>query len=241
MQTFPLRTPTFPSVDAADPDGLLMLGGELNPIWILEAYRQGIFPWPLSLEGVDLLAWFSPDPRAVFDLDALHVPRRLARRMRNGGYRVTTNQAFEQVMVGCAAPRDDEPGTWITPELMRAYQELHAQGHAHSVEVWHQGELVGGLYGVSIGGFFSGESMYHRHRDASKMALVYLVRHLARQGFTLFDIQQSSLHCSLMGATEITRKEYLQRLEHALAQHVEFGDLGHTVGQPVGREELVTP
>ena len=240
MQTRPATYPTFPSVDLADPDGLLMLGGELNPIWILEAYRQGIFPWPLSYEGVDLLAWFSPDPRAILELDELHVSRRLGRRIRNGGYQVTMNQAFDQVIAGCAAPRQDEPGTWITPELMAAYQQLHELGHAHSVEVWHEGTLVGGLYGVAVGGFFSGESMYHHHRDASKMAIVYLVRHLFERGFTLLDIQQSSLHCSMMGAKEISRDQYLERLRKAVVSEVSFGSFADTACVPVTGREVVT-
>lgn len=236
MQTRPLKYPTFPALELADEDGLLMLGGELSPVWILEAYRQGIFPWPLALDGVDLLAWFSPDPRAVFELDQLHIPRRLKRRLRNGGYKVTTNQAFDQVMASCAAPREDEPGTWITPELATAYHQLHALGYAHSVEVWHCEELVGGLYGVSIGGFFSGESMFHRHRDASKIAICHLIRHLDQQGFTLFDIQQSSLHCSMMGAIEIGRDDYLQRLRKATVADVSFGDMNSETGPTFFRE-----
>jgi leucyl/phenylalanyl-tRNA--protein transferase len=239
MQTRPLKYPTFPAVETADADGLLMLGGELSPVWILEAYRQGIFPWPLSLEGVDLLAWFSPDPRAIFELDQLHISRRLRRRLRNGGYKVTTNRAFDRVMASCAAPREDEAGTWITPDLAIAYRRLHELGYAQSVEVWHREELVGGLYGVSIGGFFSGESMYHRHRDASKIAICHLVRHLDEQGFTLFDIQQSSLHCSMMGAIEIGRDEYLQRLRTATGQDVSFGEMNHSeIGTFFSEESL---
>jgi len=225
MQTRPLKYPSFPAVEMADADGLLMLGGELSPVWILEAYRQGIFPWPLALDGVDLLAWFSPDPRAIFELDQLHIPRRLKRRLRNGGYEVTTNRSFDRVIANCAAPREGEPGTWITPELATAYHQLHELGYAHSVEVWHREELVGGLYGVSIGGFFSGESMFHRHRDTSKIAICHLIRHLDQQGFTLFDIQQSSLHCSMMGAIEIGREDYLQRLRMATVQDVSFGEM----------------
>jgi len=240
MQTRPLKYPAFPAVETADADGLLMLGGELSPVWILEAYRQGIFPWPLSLEGVDLLAWFSPDPRAIFELDQLHISRRLRRRLRNGGYKVTTNRAFDRVMASCAAPREDEAGTWITPDLATAYRRLHALGYAHSVEVWHREELVGGLYGVSIGGFFSGESMYHRHRDASKIAICHLVRHLDEQGFTLFDIQQSSLHCSMMGAIEIGRDEYLQRLRTATGQDVSFGEINHSESGTFFGEESLT-
>ncbi|MFP6604179.1 MAG: leucyl/phenylalanyl-tRNA--protein transferase [Pirellulaceae bacterium] len=240
MQTRPLKYPTFPAVETADADGLLMLGGELSPVWILEAYRQGIFPWPLSLEGVDLLAWFSPHPRAIFELDQLHISRRLRRRLRNGGYKVTTNRAFDRVMASCAAPREDEAGTWITPELATAYRRLHELGYAHSVEVWHREELVGGLYGVSIGGFFSGESMYHRHRDASKIAICHLVRHLDEQGFTLFDIQQSSLHCSMMGAIELGRDEYLQRLRTATGQDVSFGEMNHSESGTFFREESLT-
>ena len=236
MQTRPFKYPTFPAVEMADADGLLMLGGELSPVWILEAYRQGIFPWPLALDGVDLLAWFSPDPRAIFELDQLHIPRRLKRRLRNGGYQVTTDRAFSEVIACCAAPREDEPGTWITPELAAAYQQLHELGYAHSVEVWHGEELVGGLYGVAIGGFFSGESMFHRHSDVSKMAICHLVHNLGQQGFKLFDIQQSSLHCSMMGAIEIERDDYLQRLREATAADVAFGEMNSQAGEMFFRE-----
>jgi leucyl/phenylalanyl-tRNA--protein transferase len=200
-----------------------MLGGRLTPERVLEAYRRGIFPWPIVESGYELLAWFSPDPRAVIELDQLHVSRRLARRLRSGRFRVTCDQAFEAVVAGCAAPRARDTGTWITPDMVRVYGELHRRGHAHSVEVWHEVNLVGGLYGVSLGGFFAGESMFHRERDASKVALVALVAHLQARGFCLFDVQQATAHAVRMGACEIRRAQFLWRLGEATSLPVTFG------------------
>lgn len=213
----------FPPVWEADPDGLLALGGRLTPQRVLQAYRRGIFPWPVGYAGRQILAWFSPDPRAVLELDALYVSRRLARRIRSGCFQLTCDQAFPDVIAACALPRGDDAGTWITPEMKRVYGELHRQGHVHSVEVWQAGTLVGGVYGVSLGGFFAGESMFHRARDASKVALVALSTHLAARGFSLFDIQQATSHALSMGACEISRREFLTRLAQALEQPVTFG------------------
>ena len=215
--------PRFPPANAARSDGLVLLGGRLNSEWILTAYRQGIFPWPVVDEDLELLAWFSPDPRAVIEFDRLHVSRRLQRRIRSGIYRVTSDQAFPAVIAGCAAPRKKETGTWITPGLARAYQQLHEQGYVHSVEVWHGEQLVGGVYGLGIGGYFSGESMFHRMTDASKVALVYLVRHLQARGYQLLDIQQSTSHARSLGASELPRPLFLRRLQHALALDITFG------------------
>jgi leucyl/phenylalanyl-tRNA--protein transferase len=201
-----------------------MIGGKLNEHWVLNAYRQGIFPWPLIDGNTQILAWFSPDPRAIVELDALYVSRRLARRIRSGIFRTTCDENFDAVIRGCAAPRRAESLTWITPQMVSVYRRLHRLGHAHSVEVWNESRLVGGIYGIAIGGFFAGESMFHRQRDASKVALVALVAHLRARGFELFDIQQTTSHAVSMGATELSRDQFLARLRHAIKQPVTFGD-----------------
>ncbi len=201
-----------------------MLGGKLSPDWLLEAYRRGIFPWPIVDGELEILAWFSPDPRAIIALEGLHVSRRLRRRIRSGRFQVTYDRDFLGVVAGCAEPRGPRGQTWITPAMASAYHRLHELGYAHSVEVWHHERLVGGVYGVSLGGFFSGESMFHRMNDASKVALVFLVERLRICGYNLFDIQQSTPHSQRMGAIEIPRKEYLRRLERALKQRVSFND-----------------
>ena len=207
----------FPPVSTATEDGLLMLGGGLSPPWLIEAYQRGIFPWPLLTEYGPMLAWFSPDPRAILELDDFHVSHRLARRIRSHRYRVTWNTCFAEVVAGCAEPRGGEAGTWITPQLAEAYQRLHTLGIAQSVEVWREDQLVGGLYGVVLGGFFSGESMFHRDRDASKIALAALVDRLRMGGCDLFDIQQWTPHLASLGACEISRDEYLRRLQRAIS------------------------
>jgi leucyl/phenylalanyl-tRNA--protein transferase len=218
----------FPPVQKASDDGLLMLGGELSAEWLLEAYRRGIFPWPIALappwHEPRQLAWWSPDPRAVMELNEFHCSRRLAQRIRSKTLRATCDQAFRQVMLGCAGPLKNDYGTWITPPLIEAYCELHRQGHAHSVEVWRGERLVGGVYGVSLGGMFAGESMFHRESDASKVALFHLVQHLAARGYVLFDIQQWTPHAGRLGAREIPRRQFLHRLEYALTLPVTFGD-----------------
>jgi leucyl/phenylalanyl-tRNA--protein transferase len=213
----------FPPVSWASDDGLLAVGGRLTPERVLEAYRRGIFPWPIVEHHYEILAWFSPDPRAVLELDRLYVSRRLARRVRSQWFRVTCDQAFTEVVAGCAAPRSADTGTWITPMVALVYGRLHTMGHAHSIEVWRDETLVGGLYGISLGGFFAGESMFHRQRDASKVALVFLVAHLRAQGFRLFDIQQATPHAVSMGATEISRPRFLARLREAADLSVDFG------------------
>jgi leucyl/phenylalanyl-tRNA--protein transferase len=210
------RKPLF-DPESADEEGLVAVGGDLRPELLLEAYRSGVFPW--YSEETPVL-WWSPDPRAIFELDGLHVPRRLARTLRSGRFSVTFDRDFDGVVRGCA----DRPGqgTWITPEMIRAYTELHRLGWAHSVEAWHAGELAGGLYGVAVGGLFAGESMFTRVRDASKVALVRLAEHLRRRGFELFDIQFCTEHTSRLGAVEIPRAEYLARLRRALARPARF-------------------
>lgn len=217
-----LRLPYFPPVWQAQEDGLLMVGGCLSTDWLLAAYRRGIFPWPVTDGKREVLAWFSPDPRAILELDALHVSRRLGRRMRSEQFQVTFDSEFDDVVRGCAAPRQSDGVTWITPQLAEAFGQLYRRGYAHSVEVWQSGNLVGGLYGLALGGFFAGESMFYRVRDASKVALVHLVRHLRQRGFTLLDVQQASPHLTRMGAKEIPRSQFLVRLQSALAERVNF-------------------
>jgi leucyl/phenylalanyl-tRNA--protein transferase len=190
--------------------GLVACGGDLRPARLLTAYRRGIFPW---YSAGDPILWWSPDPRAIFELDGLHISRRLQRTLRQDRFRVTVNEAFGEVIRGCA---DREEGTWIVPEMMTAYEELHRLGHCHSVEVWQGDILAGGIYGVALGGFFAGESMFTRVRDGSKVALVHLVERLKRNGFQLFDTQCLTEHTARLGAIEISREEYLRRLRRAL-------------------------
>ena len=194
----------FPPVEFAlrDPNGLLAAGADLSPMRLLEAYRQGIFPW---YSGDDPVLWWSPDPRMVLFLDQLRVSRSLRRVVRSGRYSVTLDEAFRGVMLGCAAPRPGQDGTWITPEILAAYTALFDLGYAHSVEAWNGGELVGGLYGVAIGRMFFGESMFARQTDASKVAFVHLVRQLRRWGFEMIDCQMSTPHLASLGAREEPR------------------------------------
>lgn len=218
------RHPVFPPVSRADEDGLLKIGGRLSVEWLLAAYRRGIFPWPIVDGELEALAWFSPDPRSVLELDGLHVSRRLLRRLRSREFEVSCDCAFERVISWCARSRRNDPGTWITPSLKRAFCRLHELGHAHSVETWHEGELVGGIYGVALGGYFSGESMFYRRTDASKVALVRLVEHLRARGYTLLDVQQTTAHLQSLGSRELPREVFLERLRAAIRLPVTFGD-----------------
>jgi leucyl/phenylalanyl-tRNA---protein transferase len=208
----------FPDPRRADADGLVAAGGDLEPSTLIAAYRRGIFPWPA--EGLDRLCW-SPDPRAVIPLDALHVSRRLGQTLRQRRFRVTVDADFAAVIAGCANRGEDE--TWITPALRAAYERLHALGWAHSVEVWTlDGELAGGLYGVSIGGLFSAESMFHRVTDASKIALVALMQQCRASGVALLDVQLPSDHLVSMGAVTVPRADYLRRLAGVIDLAVNF-------------------
>jgi leucyl/phenylalanyl-tRNA--protein transferase len=206
-----MRDGFFLNPELADADGLVGVGGDLGPRRLLEAYRRGIFPW---YDAQTPILWWSPDPRAIFDLDGLHVSRRLARTVRSGKFAVTVDRDFAGVIRGCADR--PAPGVWITPEMIEAYERLHRLGHAHSVEVWHEGELAGGLYGVAVGGLFAGESMFTRVRDASKVALVHVMGRLRERGYRLFDVQFLNDHTESLGAVEIPRREYLARLRRAL-------------------------
>lgn len=205
----------FPPVEESTPDGLLAVGGDLRPERLLEAYCHGIFPW---YEEDQPILWWSPDPRAVLFPDKLHVPRSLDKTIRRGHFTVTLDTCFRNVMMECAGPRPQYPegGTWITPEMIEAYTRLHELGHAHSIETWQEGTLVGGLYGVAIGGAFFGESMFSRATDASKVALVSLIRQLQTWGFQIFDCQQASPHVMRLGAEEIPRRAFIEHLTAAL-------------------------
>lgn len=207
----------FPNPTLADPDGLLAVGGNLEPETLLSAYQQGIFPW---FDEDTPILWWSPDPRAILEFDNLYVSKRLARTIRTNKFQVTFNQDFDAVVKGCTYR--PEEGTWITPEVANAYGEFHRRGHAHSVEVWQQGVLVGGLYGVAIGGLFAGESMFSTVSDASKIALVALVSRLKEKGYQLFDLQIINEHTSTMGATEIPRDNYLARVKIAIQLKITF-------------------
>lgn len=203
----------FPAVDTAftDPDGLLAAGGDLNPKRLLRAYRCGIFPW--YEEGQPIL-WWSPNPRAVLYPQHFKITRSLRKSLRNRPYRVTFDRAFPEVVLGCAAPRRDSTGTWITKEMLDAYCQLHAQGHAHSVEVWHRqdGRLIGGLYGVALGRIFFGESMFSWATDASKIGLAYLAHHLQTWDYPLIDCQLPSPHVDSLGAELIPRPQFMRTL-----------------------------
>jgi leucyl/phenylalanyl-tRNA---protein transferase len=207
----------LPPVDGAlrRPNGLLAAGGGLSVRRLVDAYSRGCFPW--FSEGEPVL-WWSPDPRMVLVPAELHVPKSLARRMRRGDVTVTADFAFADVIAACAEPRDDQAGTWITDEMVAAYLALHTAGHAHSIEAWQDGLLVGGLYGVALGRAFFGESMFTRVPDASKIALVTLVAQLQRWEFGMIDCQMKTQHLARFGAREIPRAAFLRQLDVLVAQ-----------------------
>ena len=198
----------FPPVERAlkDPNGLLCAGAGLSVPRLLEAYRRGIFPW---FSGGEPILWWSPDPRMVLYCDELKVSRSLAKNVRNKGYALRVDSAFERVLAGCSQRSE---GTWLGEAMKRAYLELHRAGHAHSFETWRGDELVGGLYGVALGRMFYGESMFSRATDASKVALVYLVEYLKMKSFPLVDCQMSTPLLASMGAREIPRRAFLRAL-----------------------------
>ncbi len=189
----------------------------LDPALLIRAYREGIFP--MAVEGGEI-AWFSPDPRGVIPLEGFHLPARLARVVRSGRFETVTDRDFEGVMRACAL-RPGE-GTWISEEIVQSYVTLHRLGLAHSVEVWRENQLVGGLYGVHLGAAFFGESMFHRETDASKVALAALVDRLTRRGFQLLDVQWLTPHLAQFGAIEISRRQYLAKLRQALEVECAF-------------------
>ena len=207
----------FPDPRLADREGLVAIGGDLSLPRLLLAYRSGIFPWT-----VDPVTWWSPNPRAIFELDRLHVSHSLAKTIRKGLFRITRDEAFEEVMQACAAPARGRRSTWISPEFIEAYTELHRQGHAHSLECWDGARLAGGIYGVAIGGLFAGESMFHRVSNASKVGLFHLVEHLRQRGFELFDIQMLTPVTTQLGGVTLPREQYLRRLAKAVQAECSF-------------------
>ena len=210
----------FPPVSEAldEPCGLLAAGADLSVERLLEAYSSGIFPW--FSEGEPIL-WWSPDPRTVFLLDQYRPSRSLSRFLRNTDLQVTLNTDFEQVIQRCSDPRKDHVGTWITDEIKQAYLKLHYLGYAHSVEVWQEHTLVGGIYGVAIGKLFCGESMFSGVSNASKVALSYLITHLRKEAFPIIDCQVENQHLLSLGATNIDREEYLKIVNKAISQRVD--------------------
>ena len=207
----------FPHPGTADEDGFVAVGGDLKPGTLLLAYGNGIFPWTTHP-----LTWWSPDPRTIIPLGGLHVSRSLRKVLRTGGFSTSFDRSFRTVMQGCATPRRGRKETWISPAFISAYTRLHALGFAHSVEVWHGESLAGGLYGVSIGGFFAGESMFSEVENASKVALVAMEEKLRAAGFELFDVQFLTPHLRSMGAVEIPRAEYLLKLREAVKLRTDF-------------------
>jgi leucyl/phenylalanyl-tRNA--protein transferase len=227
MRSAPFHAPFFPPIETAltEPNGLLAMGGDLSPGRLLEAYRHGIFPW---FNPGEPILWWSPDPRMVLQPAAVRVTRSLARRLRNGGFELRVDSAFVEVMRACAAPRRVGPeggavGTWISPAMIAAYRRLFEAGYAHSVESWHDGRLVGGLYGVAIGRMFYGESMFSRQADASKVALVRLCRQLARWEFGLIDCQMETAHLASLGAHPMPRAAFAEQLAELVNLPHRFG------------------
>jgi leucyl/phenylalanyl-tRNA--protein transferase len=211
----------FPPPEYADPSGLLAVGGDLSSERLLEAYRLGIFPWYSEDQPI---LWWSPDPRLILELEELRISRSLRKIIRKGVFKVTFDGAFEEVIQACASvPRQGQQGTWITREMQEAYIDLHRLGYAHSVESWREGKLAGGLYGVSLGKAFFGESMFHQAADASKVALATLVNTLKSWDFDFIDAQMTTEHMLRLGAKKIPRRYFLKRLNRALRHRTKKG------------------
>jgi leucyl/phenylalanyl-tRNA---protein transferase len=211
----------FPPPDYADPSGLIAIGGDLSSDRLLEAYRVGIFPWYSDDQPI---LWWSPDPRLVLELDHFKIARSLRKTLKKGIFKVTFDRVFEEVIAACATvDRDGQQGTWITQEMQDAYIKLHGLGFAHSVETWFDNQLVGGLYGVSLGKAFFGESMFHLKSDASKVALATLVERLKAWGFRFIDAQMTTEHLVSLGAQELSRRIFLKQLQSALRHPTKRG------------------
>ncbi len=209
----------FPDVKRATPEGLVAVGGNLSPKRLLSAYRQGIFPWYSENQPI---FWWSLDPRGIIPLDDFHVGATLIKVLKRKIFEIKINTAFEDVMRACAVRSDGSESGWITEEMISAYTELHRLGNAHSIESWRNGKLVGGVYGIAIGGLFAAESMFYLESNASKIALTALVERMKETGFTLFDCQMVTNVTKRMGAIEISREEYLKQLNKALLQNCIF-------------------
>ena len=215
MITLLHRDTPFPPVELAlsKPNGLLAAGGDLQAARLLDAYRHGIFPW---FSDGDPVLWWSPDPRMVLFPDEFKISHSLRKTLQKGNYEIRTDTAFEQVMRACASPREGQDGTWIQEEIVEAYVRLHHMGLAHSIETWMGGELVGGLYGVSLGRMFYGESMFSRKTDSSKIALAHLVLQFKRWGIGMIDCQMNTAHLATLGAREIPRKQFILQLQELI-------------------------
>lgn len=227
----------FPPAASAlrEPDGLLAAGGDLGPARLLNAYRQGIFPW--FSEGEQPILWWSPDPRLVFDTATFRLPSRLRRSLRRSDWRLRADTAFDAVMAACAsAPRPGQDGTWIGPAMRRAYGELHRLGHAHSVEAWSGGRLAGGIYGIAIGRMFYGESMFSAESGGSKVALAGLARALAGWGYPLLDAQVENPHLLSLGARRMPRAAFLERATALAALPGAPGPWTAAFGEPAARD-----
>lgn len=209
-----------PSLALEEPNGLLAIGGDLSPQRLLNAYNKGIFPWFNEQEPI---LWWSPDPRAIMIPGELHISKSLKKFLKKSQWKITVNKAFSLVIESCAAPRLKQNATWITNEIQRAYQQLHLLGHAHSVEVWNKGELVGGLYGITVGKVFCGESMFHTQTNASKMAMCYLQELLLEFDYALIDTQMMNPHLESLGAKAITRNVFLELLDNYKSQKAKDG------------------
>lgn len=211
----------FPPPDYADPSGLIAVGGDLSSERLLEAYRVGIFPWYSDEQPI---LWWSPDPRFILEPDEFKISRSLQKTLQRKIFQVTFDRVFEDVIAACSTvPREGQRGTWITREMRDAYIELHGLGYAHSVETWFAGNLVGGLYGLSLGKVFFGESMFHKKTDASKVALATLVEKLKSWGFHFIDSQMTTEHMMSLGAKEMPRRIFLKRLQSALRHSTKRG------------------
>ncbi len=202
----------FPPVDKAlaDPEGLLAIGGDLSPQRLVSAYRNGIFPW-FSEEDIDIL-WWSPDPRAIYPLDQIKLHRSMKKIIRNCNWQLTVNRDFANVIQQCSQLTPKRPSTWITQDMLQAYIDLHQLGYAHSVEVWQQDQLIGGLYGVAVGSCFCGESMFSTQANASKVAFYFLATHLKKHGYQVLDCQLPNPHLNHLGAVTISRADYIKLL-----------------------------
>lgn len=227
----------LPDPRSADEDGVVGVGADLTPPTLVDAYRRGIFPWPHP--GLPL-PWFSPDPRGVIVPDRLVVSRSLRRTLRRCGWRVTVDRAFAEVVTGCGRERGDH-GTWITPSMARAYRRLHELGWAHSIEVWDGELLVGGLYGVQVGGVFTGESMFHRVADASKVALVALAARFGAAGGAVIDVQVTTDHLASLGAVDLERDRFLEVLHGVRDDDVRLAVADRPVAELVASRASSSP
>jgi leucyl/phenylalanyl-tRNA--protein transferase len=228
-QLNPLRPGLFPDPEDAlsEPNGLLAWGGDLSPERLISAYAQGVFPWFNEDEPI---LWWSPDPRCVFRTDGVHISRSLRKQLSKSNWRITADTSFTRVMRACAAPRNGTVGTWIGDDMIAAYEELHRQGHAHSVEVWDRGSLVGGIYGVAVGRLFCGESMFSARTGGSKVALAGMCQLLHRWGFPFLDAQVTNDHLLSMGAVEIPRRQFVAQARRLAAMP---GMVGSWVQHPI--------